>query len=47
MYGLSEDDLEIQARARAYIDEVIPFEVETEMNAGELSPGSPRSYRAA
>ena len=39
MYGLSEDDLEIQARARAYIDEVIPFEVETEMNAGELSPG--------
>jgi acyl-CoA dehydrogenase len=39
MYGLSEDDLEIQARARGYIDEVIPFEVETEMNGGELPPG--------
>ncbi len=39
MHGLSEDDLQIQAHARAYIDEVIPFEVETEMNAGELPPG--------
>ncbi len=39
MYGLSEEDLEIQARARTYIDEVIPFEVETEMNSGELPPG--------
>jgi len=36
MYGLSEDDLRIQARARAFADELIPFEVTAEMNDGEL-----------
>ena len=28
MYGLSDEDLEIQARAREFADELIPFEVE-------------------
>jgi acyl-CoA dehydrogenase len=36
MYGLSETDLQIQARARAFADELIPFEVTAEMNDGEL-----------
>jgi len=37
MYQLSVEDLEIQSRARVLIDEVIPFEVEAEMNNGELA----------
>jgi acyl-CoA dehydrogenase len=36
MYGLSEKDLQIQARARAFTDELIPFEIEAELNGGEL-----------
>ena len=36
MYGLSEEDLDIQARARAFADELIPYEITAEMNAGEL-----------
>ena len=36
MYGLSDEDLQIQARARAFADELIPFEVEAELNGGEL-----------
>jgi len=36
MYGLSEVDLRIQARARTFADEIIPFEVEAEMNGGDL-----------
>ncbi len=36
MYGLSETDLQIQARAATFADELIPFEVEAEMNGGEL-----------
>jgi acyl-CoA dehydrogenase len=37
MYSLSDADLQIQARARQFADELIPFEVEAEMNEGELS----------
>jgi acyl-CoA dehydrogenase len=37
MYGLSADDLEVQSSARRLADELIPFEVEAEMNGGELS----------
>jgi acyl-CoA dehydrogenase len=37
MYGLSEEDLQIQARARTFADELIPFEVEAEMNNGDLA----------
>jgi acyl-CoA dehydrogenase len=36
MYGLSEEDLDIQARATAFADELIPFEVEAELNHGDL-----------
>jgi alkylation response protein AidB-like acyl-CoA dehydrogenase len=38
MYGLTEADLDIQARARELADELIPFEVTAEMNGGELPP---------
>src|ERR1700733_16059521 len=36
MYGLSDEDLEIRARARTFADELIPFEVTAEMNGGDL-----------
>jgi acyl-CoA dehydrogenase len=36
MYGLSDDDLQIQARARTFADELIPFEVTAEMDGGDL-----------
>jgi acyl-CoA dehydrogenase len=32
MYGLSDDDLDIQARARAFADELIPYEVQAELD---------------
>ena len=38
MYGLSAEDLDIQARARAFADELIPFEAGAEMAGGELPP---------
>ncbi len=38
MYQLSTEDLEVQARARLLIDEVIPYEVDAELNDGVL-PG--------
>ena len=34
MYGLSDDDLDIQARSRVFADELIPFEVEAELGDG-------------
>jgi acyl-CoA dehydrogenase len=36
MYGLSAADLEIQNRARAFADELIPYEEEAEANDGRL-----------
>src|ERR1700722_12198147 len=36
MYGLSDTDREIQARAAAFADELIPCEVTAELNDGEL-----------
>jgi alkylation response protein AidB-like acyl-CoA dehydrogenase len=36
MYGLSQRDLEIQASARAFADELVPYEQEAELNDGEL-----------
>jgi len=36
MYGLTEADLELQARARAFADELIPYEVEAELAGGQL-----------
>jgi alkylation response protein AidB-like acyl-CoA dehydrogenase len=37
MHQLTSEDLEIQARARSFVDELIPHEVDAEMNSGELS----------
>jgi acyl-CoA dehydrogenase len=37
MYELTEADLDIQARARGFANELIPFEVEAEMAEGVLS----------
>jgi alkylation response protein AidB-like acyl-CoA dehydrogenase len=39
MYGLTEDDLDIQKRARTFADEVIPYEERAELAGGELPPG--------
>src|SRR6202050_5842873 len=36
MYGLSTEDLEIQARARGFAAELIPFEEQAEASGGEL-----------
>ncbi len=38
MYGLSEEDRRIQARARGFADELIPLEDEAERSGGELPP---------
>jgi len=46
MYQLSDKDLEVQARARTLIDEVIPYEVEAEMNRGELPDDIGARHRA-
>jgi acyl-CoA dehydrogenase len=35
---LSDEDQVVQARARSFADELIPYEVEAEMNDGELAP---------
>jgi acyl-CoA dehydrogenase len=36
MYGLTDEDLAIQARARTFADEMIPYEVQAELAGGEL-----------
>ncbi len=36
MYGLSAADLEIQGRARTFIDDLIPYEADAEANGGAL-----------
>ena len=38
MYGLSEQDLDVQSRARTVVDEVIPLEIEVEMAGGQVPP---------
>jgi acyl-CoA dehydrogenase len=37
-FPMTDEDRDIQARARAFADELIPFEVEAEMNDGQLAP---------
>ncbi|MEP6476218.1 MAG: acyl-CoA dehydrogenase family protein [Actinomycetota bacterium] len=37
-HAMSEEDRAIQERARGFVDELIPYEVEAEMNAGEIDP---------
>jgi alkylation response protein AidB-like acyl-CoA dehydrogenase len=46
MYGLSKDDLALQDTARAFTDELIPFEVEAELNDGNLPDGMEDKHRA-
>jgi alkylation response protein AidB-like acyl-CoA dehydrogenase len=38
MYGLTPEDLDLQARARAFTDELIGFELEAERHDGALPP---------
>jgi acyl-CoA dehydrogenase len=46
MYGLSEQDQQIQDRARTFADELIPLEVEAEMNDGDLPKDIVASHKA-
>lgn len=46
MYGLSDEDRQIQARARAFADELIPFEVEAELNGGDLPKDVVAAHKA-
>ncbi|HCU93767.1 MAG TPA: butyryl-CoA dehydrogenase [Actinobacteria bacterium] len=46
MYGLTDEDLEIQARARTLADELIPFEESAETAGGELPPGVAAAHAA-
>ena len=46
MYGLSEQDLQIQARARQFADELIPLETEVELADGDISPELEAKHRA-
>ena len=46
MYGLTESDLDIQQRAAAFADELIPFEVAAELNGGELPDGVAERHAA-
>ena len=39
MYGLSDSDRDLQATARGFADELIPFEQEAELSSGLLPPG--------
>jgi acyl-CoA dehydrogenase len=45
MYGLSEADQDLQRRARAFADEIIPYEVEAEMAGGHLSADVTAEHR--
>ncbi len=45
MHGLSDEDLEIQQRARSFVDELIPLETEAELNGGELPPGLAKAHQ--
>ena len=46
MYGLTESDLDIQQRAAAFADELIPLEVTAELNGGELPDGAAEKHAA-
>ncbi len=46
MYGLSREDLEIQDRARGFVDALIPYEVEAEMNGGAIDADVYDKFRA-
>ena len=46
MHQLSAEDLEIQARARAFVDDLIPYESGAELDGGHLPPGVDATMRA-
>ncbi|HUJ06810.1 MAG TPA: acyl-CoA dehydrogenase family protein [Streptosporangiaceae bacterium] len=46
MYCLSEQDLDIQARARLFADELIPLEVGAEMAGGEVPAEQEKEHKA-
>jgi acyl-CoA dehydrogenase len=46
MYGLTEADLDLQARAHLFADELIPFEVEAELAGGELPSAVTAAHKA-
>ena len=45
MNGLTEQDLALQATARAFADELIPLEVEAEMNGGDPGEGIAEKHK--
>ncbi|HEX9034974.1 MAG TPA: acyl-CoA dehydrogenase family protein, partial [Streptosporangiaceae bacterium] len=46
MYSLSEQDLDIQARARRFADDLIPLETDVELAGGELPAEQEAEHRA-
>ncbi len=44
MYGLSDSDLDLQARARAFADELIPYEIHAELHEGKLPEGVSKEH---
>jgi alkylation response protein AidB-like acyl-CoA dehydrogenase len=46
MYELSDEDLEIQHRARGFAAELIPYEEQAELAGGELPPGVAAEHAA-
>jgi acyl-CoA dehydrogenase len=46
MYNLTPEDLAVQARARAFVDELIPYEEEAELHDGELPPDVDARFRS-
>jgi acyl-CoA dehydrogenase len=46
MYGLSDEDLQVQDRARTFADELIPLEVEAELNGGDLDKDIVAAHKA-
>jgi alkylation response protein AidB-like acyl-CoA dehydrogenase len=46
VHRLTESDLEVQATARAFADELIPYEVEAELHDGRLAPDVEAAHRA-
>src|SRR5277367_1787164 len=45
MYNLTPEDLEVQGRAQAFVDELIPFELEAEANNGELAHATTERFQ--
>jgi acyl-CoA dehydrogenase len=45
MYGLTTADLELQARARKFADQLIPYELEAEQHEGRLPSGLAQAHQ--